>query len=125
MAYRVTGHQIKDIINTSLTEAVVSQRMVHVASTIVDENLVGLTPALSALTRSNIEMYLAAHFVALTEERGGLIMSNFGDSKESLANIYSEGFGTTRYGQAAMTIDTSGVLTSVGSTKMKAEFRVV
>lgn len=74
-----------------------------------------------------IELYLAAHYLAITEERGALTRSYFGDAEEWLeGRIYSSGFGSTRFGQQAIALDPSGTLATVShSTKGSAQFEVV
>ena len=123
MAARVTADEVKEIVSTSLTDDVVLAHMVDTANLYVDTHL--LTAAHPVAILKKIELYLAAHLVTLTEERGGLTRAKMGDSDESLANIYSEGFRSTRYGQVALTLDTSGTLARLGMTTAKAELRVV
>ena len=98
--------------------------MIDTANLMVNELLVpsaGLTDA----TLKKIELYLAAHFVALTDEGGGLTRSKLGDSDESIANVYEAGFKGTRFGQAALALDPSGLLNAATQTNLKATFRVV
>lgn len=77
-----------------------------------------------------IETYLAAHFAALVIERGALASIAIQDVKDAFHDVYSEGLGSTRFGQQAMMLDTSGTLVrlsaSLTQTKLnKAEFRIV
>ncbi len=73
-----------------------------------------------------IELYLAAHFVALTSEKGTLKFSKVGDSSDAWdVTELGEGLRATRYGQTALVLDTSGILANKGSSKLKALFRIV
>jgi len=120
---RVTGEGVKAIIDTSKSDEDVLAHMIDTANLYVDTHLLSAGHPEPILVK--IELYLAAHLVALTEERGGLTRSKMGDAGESLANVYKDGFRSTRYGQMALTLDTSGTLASLGMTNAKAEFRVI
>lgn len=123
MSARVSGGQVKDVIETSLEEAVILGSMINTANLYVDTHLLTVGHTDAVLER--IELYLAAHIVALTEERGSLKGGKFGDSSEFLADVFDDGFRATRYGQMAITLDTSGTLASLGRANMKAQFTVV
>ncbi len=125
MAIRTTVNAVKDVVNTSISEQTILNVFIATASLVVDENLVGLDPLISAAMLARIELYLAGHFVALSEEQGGLISSEMSDSAEKYANVYSAGYSSTRFGQMAMVLDTSGTLKRLGAPTLKAEFRVV
>ena len=122
MAVRVTSIEIKGLVDT---ERDVDQ-FIETANLIVDEEL--LSEGHSDARLKQIELYLAAHFLTITEEHGGLMSSSEGESKETF-NPGDEGKGggyqMTRYGQQAMALDVSGVLSSQSRTTNKAEFRVV
>lgn len=122
MTARVTAGEVKEIIQTEISDDVILTNHIETANLFVDTHL---TTKHSAPVLKKIELYLAAHFVALTEERGGLTRSKVGEADESLANVYAEGFRATRYGQTALSLDTSGTLTRIAQTRLKAEFRVV
>lgn len=123
MAIRVEPSEVKDIIATDVSELVIKNIMIPAASNFVDVHLA--SAGHSDLTLKHIELYLAAHLVALSEEKGGIIEDEYGDSRTRFADIFSDGFRSTRFGQMAINLDTSGALASKGSAKMKAEFRVV
>lgn len=123
MAIRVTAAEVTAIIPTSIADATILAEMITTASQFVDDHLADQD--LSTRILRSIEQYLAAHFVALTEEGGGLISSEFGDADDKWANVYESGLKSTRFGQAAISMDSSGTLARVASTNMKALFRVV
>ena len=120
---RVSATEVKEIIETSLEDSVVLSSMIDTANLYVDTHLADAGHSDAVLAK--IELYLAAHFVALTEERGSLKGSKMGDASEFLSDIYSEGFKATRFGQTALTLDTTGTLAAKGTATLKAEFRVV
>lgn len=123
MSARVTAGQVKELVETSKEDAVIEALMIETADAIVDEHLAG---KLSDRMLDQIELYLAAHFLALAEERGGLIKSDFGNSEEWLSDMYQKGgFNATRFGQQAIALDTTGTLAKIGTTRLKAELRVV
>ncbi len=123
MAARVTGEGVKAVIETSISAEDVLAHMVDTANLYVDTHLTAEGHSDAILAK--IELYLAAHFVALTEEKGGITRAKMGDADESYANVYKDGFQSTRYGQMALTLDVSGVLAKLSLTNAKAEFRVV
>lgn len=120
---RVTATKVKEVVNTNIADDVINRNHIATATTMVDEHLVGV--GLSDALLEKIELYLAAHFVALTEEGGSLTRNKLGDADTSYANIYSQGLNSTRFGQQALSIDSSGTLSRVAQTQLKADFRVV
>jgi hypothetical protein len=95
------------------------------ASLLVVENLesAGMTEARLKL----IELYLAAHFVTLTYEGGGLVGKKIGDTTEwyQKVSLDAQGFRSSRFGQQALALDSSGVLTGLTTAKPRARFTVV
>jgi hypothetical protein len=120
---RVTATTVKEIIQTTLSDDVINTNHIKTANTFVDEYL--NTVGLSDNMLEQIELYLSAHYVALTEEGGPLTRDKLGDADTSFANIYATGLKSTRYGQAALALDVSGTLSSLTTTQLKANFRVV
>ncbi len=120
---RVTAETVKEIISTTLSDDVVNQNHIITANIYVTEHLA--TSGLSDAILERIELYLAAHYVALTEEGGGLTRDKLGDADTSYANIYASGLNSTRFGQAALALDSTGILAAVAQTSLKAEFRVI
>lgn len=96
---------------------------IETAHLIVSEDLAG--KGLSDDRLKQIELYLAAHFVTLNQEGGGLIESRMGNSWERYSDNFGQGLLLTRYGQQAVVFDNSGTLSSLASTSKKAEFRIV
>lgn len=123
MAARVTAGAVKEVVPTEIADSVVLTNFIDTANLFVDTHLAAAGHSDAILAK--IELYLAAHYTALTEEQGGLTRSKLGDADESFANIYDQGLKATRFGQQALALDTTGTLNSVAATQLKAEFRVV
>ncbi len=123
MAARVQATEVKEIVPSSIPDDVIVSSMIANATLVVDEAL--LSAGLSADRLKMIELYLAAHFVALTEEGGGVVESEFGDSRDQYADIYGDGLSSTRFGQMALALDSSKLLANTTSAKLSAQFRVV
>lgn len=115
----ITEDDVKALVDTNRDVA----PFIADAGLIVSENLSG--KGLSAGRLDLIHKYLAAHFVTLVEERGGLSRFKMGDASEEYAIQKGMGFAQTRYGQNALDLDTTGTLKGITSTDRKAEFRVV
>lgn len=119
MTQRVTVDQVNNIIDTGRDLTT----FIETANLIVTEDLVG--KGLSDARLTQIELYLTAHLVTLTEERGGLTRTRTGDATDGYAAPTRTGKGLelTRYGQMVMTLDTTGILR--GSNRLSAQFRVL
>lgn len=64
---------------------------------------------------NDIALQLAGHFWILSRERGGIKFMKIGQSEESYQGVGNKtlvGFQTTRFGQMACALDTTGVLAS-------------
>lgn len=118
---RVTDSEVKEIIVTTTD----TSPFITTATLIVDEELLG--QGYSAARLKQIELYLAAHYTALTVERGGISKQEVGDGSESYQKISSRfnGLSTTRFGQQAIMLDSSGILGGLSNKPVKAQFRVV
>jgi len=123
VAARVTAEAVKEIIQTNILNDTLDTNFIDTANAYVDEILT--SAGLSDTILEKIELYLAAHFVALTEEGGALTRKKLGEADESYANIFSGGLNTTRFGQAALALDSTGTLAAAAQTQLKANFRVV
>lgn len=118
----VSEADVKAVIQTSLDVS----PMITTAEVIVAEVLQG--KGLSSALTDQITIYLAAHFVCLNEEYGGLRRSKMGDADESyrVPGDKDVGLALTRYGQQAMMMDITGSLAAVSANKgLKAAFEVI
>ncbi len=120
---RVSAAEVKVLIDTDRDPI----PFIDIATLMVDEDLATLTPVMSDDRLLQIELYLAGHFLAITEERGGLAGSETGESKETYFVKSDQGLNLTRFGQQAILLDTTGTLAAIaksGSAK-KARFTVI
>ena len=122
MVARVSAEAVKEIITTDIANDTLDTNFIDTANVYVDEVLAA--SGLSDAILTKIELYLAAHFVALSQEGGALTRSKLGDADESYANAYSSGLNLTRFGQAALALDRTGTLSAAAQTALKAEFRI-
>lgn len=118
----VTDAQVKAIIDTTRdTSAFITNAQVFATEELTGK---GLTNARLDL----VVLYLSAHFVCLTEEMGGIRRSRMGEADESYKTPGEKdtGLKSTRYGQMAMLLDTSGTLAALASSNgLKALFALV
>jgi hypothetical protein len=86
------------------------QFFLDTAALIIDEQL--LNSGLSVTRKDRIHAYLTAHFLVVSEETGGLKSEKLGDSSASYQapSASFKGLETTRFGQQAIALDTSGTL---------------
>lgn len=83
--------------------------------------------ALSSERLDMIELNLAAHYAIVTYEKGGLTAQTVGSSEERYHLLSDKlyGLATTRFGQTALSLDTSGVLVDLATPPLRAQFRVI
>lgn len=118
----VTTDQVQKVADTTSDVSL----FLTTAESIVGANLSGTTLDSSELDM--ITLYLAAHLVVLTEEKGGQRRIKIGESDESFRTPGEKdtGLSQTRFGQMAMMLDSSGTLASMSSNKgLRAQFEVV
>ncbi len=116
---RVTSSEVKGLITTRFDV----DAFIATANLLVEESLVG--QGLTDARLKTIELWLSAHFVAVAEERGALTGSDKGNSAETYEIIVGTGLNMTRFGQQAISLDTSGVLAEDAAIRKLAQFRVV
>lgn len=101
---------------------------ISTAQLIVQEDLAAA--GLSDARLSRIWLYLAAHFLLMTTERGGITSSRTGDQSQETyggAKVLGDGLSFTRFGHQAIALDTSGTLAKMAGldTSKDAQFRVL
>ena len=119
MGFRVTEDDVQKILGSE--SGVDLQLFIDVASRMVDEVFSG--SSLSPSRLGDIELYLAAHLGALTEEGGGVTLQRTGQSSVQYSQLRGDNLKLTRFGQMALALDTTGALAS--STKEKATFQAI
>lgn len=96
------------------------------AELLVSEDLSG-----KGLTSDRLDLitkFLAAHFIVVSAESGGLRRSRVGDADDSYVVPEAKaGLSSTRFGQQAINLDTSGTFAqaAVAGSMNRAQFRVV
>lgn len=119
MALRVTDAEVKELIPTTKDTV----PFIETANLLVTELLA--SAGLTAERLTAIELYLSAHFVALSDEKGGLIETRLGDGIDTFADHYDEGLKLTRFGQQALSLDSTGTLVSMASASKRAEIKLI
>ena len=123
---RVTVAEVKEVIQTDLTDAQITA-MIAVANLIVTNGPATSTkpnPALSASELKEIERWLAAHFVCIRDPVS--LREKIGDADTwtfpaAVTTAWGKGLLLTVYGSQAVAMDRSGKLANLGL--MKGSFR--
>ena len=114
---RVTGAEVKEIIDTTLTEVQIAPFITAANLTITD--MLGASTVLSSDQLKEIERWLAAHFVAIRDPR---ISREKTEEAEATYHGKSDmGLDHTPYGQQVKMLDTTGTLTNLGKRKASAK----
>jgi len=111
---RVTAAEVKEVINTSLTEVQVIPYITS-ANVYVTERLGSST--LSTDTLKEIERWFTAHMIAITRERVAK-SEEAGGAKVEYVGEFGEGLKSTPYGQMCVSLDTTGLLIQEGKKKV-------
>jgi hypothetical protein len=114
MAFRVADTDVKGIIDTDIDVV----PFIQTAELIVTEQLGAA--GLSTERLFQIELYLAAHFVAITDQRS--VSESIGGASISFGSVLGKGLDQTIFGQQVRILDTTGILGNLG--KRKANFIV-
>jgi hypothetical protein len=120
MATRATEAEVKEIIDTELTADEVAP-FLKAANIFITEVLSG--EGYGDDLMKSIEMWLAAHFVAVRDPRAS--KEKLGDADVTYDGKTALGLDGTRYGQQAMLLDYHGKLAAISSAKGQAEMRVI
>jgi hypothetical protein len=121
MATAPTQDEVKELVKTNISDV---SSFITTASVMYDQ--VFTATDYSDAYGKQIILYLAAHFLAMREEYGGLTGQTAGDGKDvyvqSSLGSTGQGLSLSRYGQQALALDSLGKLSAVG--RQKAAFRV-
>lgn len=116
---RVTTTEVQNIVQTSASGPAIQEHIV-VASRLVDDILSG--QSLSADRLRDIELYLAAHLTALFDPSTGMatqVRIGEAENEYDFGGSLGEGLKLTRFGQMALTLDTTRRLISAGKTQAR------
>jgi hypothetical protein len=115
MANRVEPNEVLDIITTSRVDI---QPFITAANLLVTDVLG--SSDLSTEQLKEIERWLSAHFVSISDGGSGeVIEREVGETRIKYATITGKNLGTTRYGQQALFLDTTGLLSKVGKGRAR------
>lgn len=117
MANRTTHAQVADIYDAD-TEIANFEPFITTANILVTTRLG--SSGLTADHLAQIETYLAAHFAAIKEKE--VKTEQLGDGNATYAGKTNMGLDYTSYGQQAKVIDTTGLLSKLGTTGTLLEF---
>lgn len=108
MSVRVTSSEVKEILDTDLSDPIV-EAYITSANVMVNDILgTGETDVLK-----NIELWLTAHMIASTRERQ-LESATAGPASAKFQGVTGKGLESTLYGQMVLILDTSGGFASLG-----------
>jgi hypothetical protein len=95
------------------------------ADLIINEDLAGT--GLSAERLDVIKLNLASHFAVISNEKGGFASETVGESTNRYRVLSDKlyGLSSTRFGQVAISLDTSGTLTKLSTSPLKALIEVI
>ena len=108
---RVETYEVKEIVTTSMIDL---SPFITAANLIVTDKLG--SSGLSSATLTEIERWLAAHFVVCKERQP--TSKRIGETEESYNWNTNTGLLRTTYGQAAIALDTTGTLSKIGKPQI-------
>ncbi len=114
---RVVDSEVKEIIITTIT----TDAHIAAANVLVTHHLA--SKGLSAELLKEIERWLAAHFVAMTDPREHEVSVGTYEARAVFEGKTGMGLDHTRYGQQVKLLDASGVLGQIGAPR--ALFKVM
>lgn len=117
---RSTEAEVKEIINTDLTDEQVSP-FLKSANLLVTSVLTG--KGYSDAVMEDIELWLAAHFVAIRDPR--TTKEKIGDAEDTYQGKFGDKLNGTSYGQQVLLIEYKGVLAEISSTTGVATIEVI
>lgn len=123
--YLPSVDDVRAVISTSLTDSQITQMILEADA--ITSQCSGIASS-GEILRAAINKYFVAHMIALLSGNGsGVVQSeSLGDASVSYVQALVPNLGTlssTRYGQQAITLDTSGCLANLG--KMRVSFKVL
>lgn len=120
MATRITEAEVKEIIDTTLTDEQI-RPFIATANAMVDDLCGDL--GYGDATIHNIELWLAAHFVAIRDPR--VTQEKIGDAGAAYQGKTAMGLEATTYGQQVMVLDYKGAIAAAARAKKPAEIKAI
>jgi hypothetical protein len=109
MAVRVTANEVKEIIETELSNTII-EAYITGANQLVTEVLG--TTSLGTDLLKEIERWLSAHMMAISRERQAM-EEGAGGAYIKYSGSYGEALKSTSYGQMVLALDTTGTFASL------------
>lgn len=116
MAVLVTAAEVKQIIPTTILDAVVDAYILA-ADELLNNVLSGNT-TLSAALKKEIERWLTAHMIAVTQKRMAA-KAGAGGAYIEYTGTYGEALHSSSYGQMVLTLDTTNKFASLAGKSAK------
>lgn len=111
MAYATTADVAKVITTTEDVSFFLEMAAMVVSEQLEDKNL-------SDLRKKMIEVYLAAHYIAVTDPDTDLIKEKMGEAETTYKTpANSDNYRSTKYGIQAINLDWTGTLEASGKPK--------
>ena len=108
MPLRATAAAVQAVVATVASEF---DSFIATANTIVEEQL--LASSMSEARLTQIEIYLAAHFLLVRDRQAKT--ENYGSASVTYSGDFGMNLKSTTQGQTAVLLDTSGILTTLGN----------
>ena len=121
MAFRVNADEVKEIIDTSLSDPVI-EAFISAANPTVTE-LLGSITSLSAVQLKEIERWFTAHLIACTRERQ-IDKETTGQAGATYSGQTEMGLDATMYGQQVKVLDTSGIMAQRIGKKLASVYAI-
>lgn len=121
MAQRVQVNDVKDILDTGLSDTKI-QNWIDIATLLIDQYASTCT-TISAAILEKMEALLTAHLIASTAERDrhSVTSRRFGNSAATYGSaMTSEGLNGSPYGQQLKMLDSCGGLISLGKNRARS-----
>ena len=114
---RVTGDEVKEIIDTTLTASQITP-FITAANITVTSAL--SSTSLTAVAKKEIERWYAAHLVYIRDPH--LKKEKIGDAEDTRhVGELGKGLKSTPYGQVVLDLDTTGNMSNLGKRQSKIE----
>jgi len=112
---RTTAEEVLEIMDTSLSDTQISP-YIGLANRMVTSLLGG--EGLSDQLLTDIELWLTAHFIAITKSRMGE-KEQIGEATIVYIGKFGMGFQSTPYGQMVLSLDSTGKIAATGKKAIK------
>ena len=118
---RVIPTEVKKIISVTKKTDLQVEPFITAANLLVTEELAG--KGFTNARLKEIERWLAAHFLAIDEDKARVVEVGIGESRrrmgENTRGVLGETLKMTRWGQQAMLLDSSGTLSTLATQKAR------